>query len=290
MNERYFPYLFFLPSVVFLVAIVIYPMLFAFDTSFRDWLMTNPEAGKTFVGLENYKMIMHDPRFWSDLGNTLYYTVLSVSASFSVGLGLALLMNGIVRGRSILRIIFLIPMVMTPIVVGFGFRFMFNYELGVLNYLLSVLGLPRKAFLGDPSLALNSIILVDIWQWTPFMVLVLLAGLESLPKEPFEAARIDGAPEWQVFRHITLPLMKPVILVALLIRTMDAMRDFDKIYVMTAGGPGIASETLSLYDWKVGFSWWRMGYASALGLLLLFLVTVVGWSYVKLISFGEEKK
>jgi multiple sugar transport system permease protein len=172
-------------------------------------------------------------------------------------------------------------MIIAPMVIGATFRYLLNPDFGIINYILNIFGLPKYAFLGNSSLALNSLIVVDIWQWTPFMILVLLAGLESLPEEPYEAAKIDGANFWQELKYITIPLLKPIISIAVLIRTMDAFKAFDKIFMMTSGGPGSSTETLSYFVWKVGFQWFKMGEASAMGIFMLYFVVFLSWLYIR---------
>ncbi len=167
-------------------------------------------------------------------------------------------------------------MVMTPVITGLGFRFMYNFDYGIIPYLMNLSGLPKVEILGNPRYALNAIILTDIWQWTPFAMAVLLAGLESLPREILEVAKVDGASKLQTFRYVLLPLLRPYIGVVLLIRVMDSFRMFDKLFMMTRGGPGLATETLTLYTWTVGFAWFDMGKASAMGLFMLVSIIMIG--------------
>jgi len=287
LSKQYLPYLLLLPALVFLITILIYPTLYVVDISFFKWdLLTG--TPKTFIGLGNYQAMIQSSRFFGAFGRSLYFTVLSVGISFLIGFGLANLLHKGVRGKSLFTTILIVPMVVAPIIIGLAFKFMYNPDFGVINYFLNIFGIPSQPFLGDPNLALNAVILTDIWQWTPFMILVLLAGLESLPSEPFEAAKIDGASRWLVFRRITLPLMRPVILIAILIRSMDAFREFDKIFIMTGGGPGLSSETLSLLVWRSSFSWFHMGFAAAMGLFMLFVIMVISWVLIKFMG-GRER-
>ncbi|MBO8127533.1 MAG: sugar ABC transporter permease [Firmicutes bacterium] len=277
------------PSLIFMLLVVVFPLIYAVILSLQQYDLTNP-LGNQFVGIQNYVRMFTDVNFWASLGRSVYFTVASVSLSFVFGLAIALLLNRQdIIANNFFRSVYLIPIVIAPMVIGATFRYMLSYDYGIINYLLNLIGLPKVAFLGSSQWALNSIILVDVWQWTPFMILVLLAGLESLPKEPYEAARIDGANFWQELRYITLPLMKPVITIAVLIRTMDAFRAFDKVFMMTSGGPGSSSETLSYYVWKTGFQWFKMGEGSARGIFMLYFVVFISWLYLRTLGKGILK-
>ncbi|MGE5581609.1 MAG: carbohydrate ABC transporter permease [Bacillota bacterium] len=296
MNKsgKAFYYSFLAPCLIFLLVVAIFPLIFAVVLSLQQYDLTNL-ASNRFVGLNNYLSMLTDKNFWSSLGRSIYFTVLSVGISFILGFILALILNRKdIIGNNFFRSIYLIPMILAPMVIGATFRYMLNTDFGIINFLLSKVGLPKISFLGNSAWALNSIIIVDIWQWTPFMVLVLLAGLESLPNEPYEAAQIDGANFWQELKYITLPFLNPVITIAILIRTMDAFRDFDKIFMMTSGGPGSSSETLSYYVWKIGFQWFQMGQGSAWGIFMLYFVIFISWLYLKTLGKqilkGEENQ
>lgn len=293
-SEKAFYYSFLAPCLIFLLVVAIFPLIFAVVLSLQQYDLTNL-ASNRFVGLNNYLSMLTDKNFWSSLGRSIYFTVLSVGISFILGFILALILNRKdIIGNNFFRSIYLIPMILAPMVIGATFRYMLNTDFGIINFLLSKVGLPKISFLGNSAWALNSIIIVDIWQWTPFMVLVLLAGLESLPNEPYEAAQIDGANFWQELKYITLPFLNPVITIAILIRTMDAFRDFDKIFMMTSGGPGSSSETLSYYVWKIGFQWFQMGQGSAWGIFMLYFVIFISWLYLKTLGKqilkGEENQ
>lgn len=274
------PYLMFLPALVFLLIITLPPFLYGLAISFTNWPLTIPSEGQAFVGLSNYRDLLHNPDFFQIVKTTLIYTVSAVGLSFLIGFGIALLLNKPIRGRGLYQTLLLVPMVSTPVVIGLGFKYMYNSQYGIITYLLSLIGLPRVSFLGDPSLALAAVIAVEIWQWTPFVALVLLAGLESQPRQPLEAANVDGASRIQIFRYITLPQMKRVIMVVLLIRTMDALRSFDLIYMMTRGGPGNTTETLIMSAWRQGFSFFNMGIAAAIAMMMLYLVLVSSWTFM----------
>jgi multiple sugar transport system permease protein len=197
------------------------------------------------------------------------------------GLGLALLLNSDIRGRRIFVSFLLIPLVMPPIVISLSWKMMYDYGWGVVNYLLSLLGLEPVYWLSDPAIALYAIIFTDVWHLTPFVMLIFLAGLQSLPTEPYEAAQIDGASHWQVFRDVTLPLLRPTILVVLLLRTIDGSKVFDKVFVMTGGGPGTATETLITHIYRNAFRGLDLGYAAAMSFMMLIVLAVLGTIYIR---------
>lgn len=270
------------PALAVLVGLTAFPVIYVINLSLRRYSLTNPAAGQPFVGLENYASFLPDPGFHAALARTIVFTVGSVVLTFVLGLAVALLLHRRdIYGKGLARTVILIPVILTPLVVGATFRFILDYDNGPVNATSALLGLGRIPFLADPVWALASVILVDVWQWTPFAALVLLAGLDSLPKDPFEAAQIDGASRWEQLRHITIPLLRPVIAVVLLLRTMDAFREFDKIFIMTAGGPGTATETLPIFVWRAGFQNFNMGYAAAIGEVMIIIITVVSMLYVK---------
>lgn len=262
--------------VIFLLAVIIFPLLYAAVISLFSYRLTGPQTQMKLIGFGNYLKLFQETRFWESVGRTFYFVLLSVFFTLAIGLGIALLLNRSIKGRPLFFAILLIPMVMTPVITGLGFRFMYNFDYGIIPYLMNLVGLPKVEILGNPRYALNAIILTDVWQWTPFAMAVLLAGLESLSREILEVAKVDGASKLQIFRYITLPLLRPYIGVVLLIRIMDSFRMFDKLFMMTRGGPGLATETLTLYTWTVGFAWFDMGKASAMGLFMLVSIIMIG--------------
>jgi multiple sugar transport system permease protein len=277
------------PTLLILFAMLAFPTAYVFSISLRDYKLTDPTAGNPFVGLENYKTLLSDPEFFSALWRSVLFTVGSVALTFVVGMAIALLLNRRdIRGTGLTRTAILVPLILTQLIIGATYRFMLDRDNGIINEFLALVGLQRIPFLADPAWAMTSVILVDVWQWTPFAVLVLLAGLESLPVEPFEAARMDGASRWGEFWYITLPLLAPVIAVVLLIRTMDAFREFDKIFIMTGGGPGIATQTLPIFLYRSGFQDFDMGFSAATGVVMLIIVTVVSSFYVRRIHSAGE--
>ena len=276
-------YLIFLgPTLLILVVMLAFPTGYVLLVSLRDFQLTNPTAGNPFVGLENYRTLLSDAAFFAALWKSVLFTVASVALTFGLGMGIALLLNRPnLSGIGLTRTVILVPLILTPLVIGAMYRFMLERDNGIINEILALVGLERIPFLASPTWAMISVILVDAWQWTPFAVLVLLAGLESLPVAPFEAAQMDGASRWGEFWYITMPLLAPVIAVVLLIRTMDAFREFDKIFIMTGGGPGTATQTLPIFLYRAGFQDFNMGFSAATGVVMLIIVTIVSAFYVR---------
>ena len=276
-------YLIFLgPTLLILVVMLAFPTGYVLLISLRDFQLTNPTAGNPFVGLENYRTLLSDAAFFAALWKSVLFTVASVALTFGLGMGIALLLNRPnLSGIGLTRTVILVPLILTPLVIGAMYRFMLERDNGIINEILALVGLERIPFLASNTWAMISVILVDAWQWTPFAVLVLLAGLESLPVAPFEAARMDGASRWAEFWYITMPLLAPVIAVVLLIRTMDAFREFDKIFIMTGGGPGTATQTLPIFLYRAGFQDFNMGFSAATGVVMLIIVTIVSAFYVR---------
>jgi len=281
LSDKSLPFFLLLPSIIIIVSLVIYPTAFAYYVSLTKYDLTNPEQGMIFVGPENYIRIIQDTRFQNALIRSITFSSLSVILSFVMGLVTALVVNQEIKGGGFFKTIFLVPWVLAPVLIGYGFKLNLNYNIGVVNDILELLGIGRIAFFGYPDLSLITIILIDVWQWFPFMMLVILAGLEALPREPFEAAQIDGASAIQRFRYITFPLIRPIVLIVILIRVMDAFKEYDKIMVTTAGGPGYATETLSLLIAKVGFQQFNIGYASAMAIVTIIFIIFVSWVYMK---------
>jgi multiple sugar transport system permease protein len=288
-RSRRLIFYFLLPPLIVLFAITIYPFAFGVYNSFHNWVLYKPQLGKPFVGLEQYVRIFTDSNFWLALKNTLIYVSLSVSCSILLGFAQALVLSrNEIRGKGIVRSILIIPLVVTPVVVGFAFRFMYNADLGVLPWLLEEVGIRIPRILGDPSWALFAVILVDIWNQTPLAFLVLLAAIQSINPELYEVAAIDGSSYWQSLRHITVPLLRRAFLVVLLIRTIDAFKAFDILYVMTEGGPGRSTEILSLFGYRLAFVGWRMGTASAFALILFYIIVAISTLYIRLIRQEEN--
>jgi multiple sugar transport system permease protein len=269
------------PTIAVLFALSIYPLIYSVKVS----LLVESGTGPQF-SLGNFTRLIGDSFFRSALVHTLIYSFAALTIEFFLGLGLALLLNSALRGRNVFRALLLVPMMLPAVVVGVIWRLLLNPNYGPINSALRLLGVNTDVltWTASPKLAMLSVIVVDCWQWTPFMFLVLLAGLQAIPLEPYEAALIDGSTPWQTFRHITLPLLKPAILIALLLRTMDLLRVFDQIFIITEGGPGFATETLSLYIYRTAFRFFDFGYAAALSFVLLAITNVISLVYIRLLQ------
>jgi multiple sugar transport system permease protein len=260
---------------------MLYPLAYSLWISFTGYSLSKP-GQVPFVGLENYLWAIQNPGFGLSIWNTLVYTAGSVTLEFVLGLGFALLLNKEFPLQGIVRTILMLPLFLTPSIVALVFLFMYYPGEGVLPWLASHAGMPRAfPFLGDPRTAMLSLIVVDVWRTTPFMFLVLLAGLQSLPAEVLEAAAIDGASGWQTLRHITVPLLRPLILIAVTIRSMDAFREFDAIYLLTGGGPGQATEVISMLAYNTAFRYFDLGRASAVAYIILALVLGFSFFFVR---------
>ncbi len=269
------PYAMLLPAFLVLVTIVVYPLIFSLSMSLRDFSYTRPGSEKPFVGLSNFKSVLLDSEFLNSIKVNLLFCIGAVTLELLLGLGVALLFNRELPGFGVLRSLILIPMIITPVVVGLIWRWLLNPQLGLINYLLGCLGINAPAWLSDTRFALPSLILVDVWEWTPFVFLTIYASLQSLPEEPYEAALIDGASAWQTFRYITLPSIWPSMLVVSTIRFMDTIRVFDIIYITTMGGPGTATEVLSLYPYRQIFYFNSISKAAASSLLILIITIII---------------
>jgi multiple sugar transport system permease protein len=235
----------------------------------------DPFDKREFVGLTNYITVLTSSQFWNSLMVTLLFTSTAVALEVLLGFVVALLLSQGLRGERLFRIILIFPLVTTPVVVGLTWRALFNNQYGIINYYLGIMGLPTPNWLGDIVMGFPSVVLVDCWQWTPFTGLILLAGLQALPRAPYEAAMIDGASRLQIFRSITLPLLRPAIIVAIVFRGVDAFKTFDNIYVLTQGGPGSTTDVLSFLAYRTGFWFFRMGESAAIAILMLICSTIL---------------
>jgi len=271
--RRQIGYAFTAPALIVLLSFILYPLLFAFITSFSTYTFVHPQFDR-FVGLKNYTSSFSDKYFWNSLLVTVKFSVMVVPLEFCLGFTIALFLNREVKFKNIFYAILTIPLVMSPVAVGLIWRMFLHPELGIANYLLSLIKLAPVNWLGSFKIAFFTVIMVDIWHQVSFMILLLLSGLISLPKEPFEAATVDGATRIQQFMYITLPLLKPVIAVALLIRTIFAFRTYDLIYVMTRGGPGVSTDVFSYYIYRTTFMGLNLAEASALSYILLIIVMI----------------
>jgi multiple sugar transport system permease protein len=259
------------PLLVLMAAVVAYPLGYSVWLSLTNKTITDPEVG--FVGLDNYSALLSNGDYGVAMRNTLVFVVCAVAIELVLGLALALALQRQRWARDATRAFLLTPMFVTPIAVGLMFRFLLNQQLGPIPAALDSVGVTIDFF--GPSLALPTIIAIDVWQWTPFMVLLLLAGLESLPRQPFEAARVDGASWWLTFTRVTLPLLRPVIGIAILLRALDAFKIFEYVFATTRGGPGNATDTLQYLIYRTGFGFFRLGEAAAMGFVLVGVVLLL---------------
>lgn len=273
-----------LPATVTLLAITIFPLLYELRLAFMSWELAMGGAPK-FVGLENFiRILAHDGRFWASMRVTGILMILGVAIQLVLGTGIALLLNRLSRWRSPMVSLFLIPVMIAPVVSGFQFRMIYHNQFGPLNYLIEILTFGHSqgmAWIADPRIALYAVMVTDIWQWTPFLMLLVLAGLQSIPPGMYEAAEIDGASSWQSFWHITVPLVSSVVIVGVLIRVMDMFKLFDIIYLVTGGGPGNVTETISFYTYLQGFKFFSLGYTAAMAFLQLIVIIVISQIFLK---------
>ena len=263
------------PLVALLAAFTIYPLIYNIWLSFHEYAPFKRRL--VYVGWDNWTTLFADSRFWEALSVTFVYFSIALVIELVLGMTIALLLDSDAPGFALLRALLTLTLVIPPAITGMMFLLMEDSEFGVLTYALEALGIldSGSPILATPSTALAGVMLADIWQWSPFMVLIFLAGLRSLPSEPYEAAMLDGASAFQIFRRITLPLMSKVIAVAVLIRGIDLFRTFDYMFVMTSGGPGTATYTLSLYAWQQTFSFIKWGYGATISIVSLVLILII---------------
>lgn len=257
------------PAVAVLFLIIVLPIAFNLYLMFTKWTIGLGEP--RFIGWDNFVEIFGDERVWNGVKVMIYFSGASLALELFFGLMIALYFNRAFKGSEAVQAIYIIPFAATPVAVALIWRIMLNPEIGVINYLLTSIGLPPGLWVASPNSVVATLVMVDVWKWTPMITLIVLAGLAGVPDDPIEAARIDGANEWQVIRMVTIPMVMPVILTALILRLIDALKTFDIIYAMTGGGPGYASETLNILGFKYSFEYFRMG-QSAVILVALFLV------------------
>jgi multiple sugar transport system permease protein len=270
------------PAIIFLVAMSIFPLLYSLVTSFQEMDLAGRFPTR-FVGLKNYIQILHDGRFLNSLKVTFLYTTIAVGLEIVLGFILALLLWHEFRGSRVIISLMTLPIMLTPVVSAMMWRMLFHADFGVLNFILGKLFNTSQPiqWIAETRYALASIIIVDVWQWTPFAFLIFLSGLRALPKDCIEAAKIDGASGFLIVKSVILPLLERVVLVAVLIRTIDSIKVFDYIYVLTMGGPGSSTESLSLYTYLTGYRYLNMGYASSLSYVVLIIINVLSMLFIR---------
>ena len=278
---RGFGWLMIAPCLAMLAANGIFPLIYAVTVAFQSYQVLIPVPHR-FIGIRNFEKIFSDPLFWSSLSVTVWFIAGVVLLQFPVGFGLAVLLQRLRRYQDLLATLLLVPTIISTSVAGFQWVQLFNYQFGPINYLLGLLHLPQPTWTANPALALPCLIFVDFWQWTPFMTLLLFAGLRSLPSSVIDAARVDGSTGWQIVWRIYLPLLRPVIGIAVILRILMAFKLFDIIYVLTAGGPGTVTENLAFFTYVQGFRYFNMGYAAALSILQLIAVAILAKLLIRL--------
>ena len=268
--RKYWPFV--VPAGLVVFAVIVFPWIFTLYMSLHEWKVG---GGVTFVGLDNYLRLPGDERFTLSVVRTLYFTFLSVVFPVGLGIAAAVCFHRNFPFRGLARTIFILPMMATPVAIALVWTMMFHPQAGVLNYLLTSIGLPPSMWTYDAATVIPTLVLVETWQWTPLVMLIVLGGLAALPTDPFEAARIDGASSWDMFRHLTVPLVWPHIIVATVIRTIDSLKAFDLIFVISGGGPGTSSETINLYLYQTAFAFYNMGYAAAMTVVFFIIILLI---------------
>lgn len=270
------PYVFLTPTALLFLFIFVFPIVFVVWVSLFRWNMLKPQAGMRFVGLGNFTDLLSDSMFWESFWVTVRFVVFSVPIGIVLGLALALLLNRAYRGKKWIQSLLLTPMMVAPVAVYLSWKFLLEPTFGIVNHVLRTLGLPTYGWFADVKTALASVVLVDIWTNVPFIFLVLYAALQSVPHDPVESAQVDGANRFQVFWHVTLPSIKPVLLVITIVRMMDAIRVFDNIFVLTRGGPANSTRTIQYMDYDLAFNAFDVGKGSALAIIIVVIILIVG--------------
>jgi len=284
VTDRGMLYLFLIPTFAFLLFLVVFPLIWSLYLSFCDY-SANTANSPVFVGVKNYSFLFQQEDVWERFVATGQFVLLAVIFEFILGFSIAMLLNREFFGKRILTTLFILPMMFSPVVVGKFFRFMLDTNWGIVNYILGALfGIPKIAWTTSYEYALYSLVITDVWIWTPFMILLSLAGLSSVPRYLYEAADVDRASGWFKFRYITLPYVAPILTLALLFRTMDAFRFFDVIYVLTEGGPGYSTQLVPYYIYKLAFSYWHTGRSCALAYVLLIIVIALSNIYINYLN------
>ncbi|WP_116043834.1 carbohydrate ABC transporter permease [Amycolatopsis palatopharyngis] len=268
-----------LPSIILFLVVLVFPTGYIINLMFQRYSLTDV-AGNRYIGIDNFARLAGDDRFWSAAWHSAVFSGVSMAVSIPAGVAIALLIRKRLWGTSAFRAILIVPMVLAPLVVGAVFRFMLDSN-GFVDWLFGLVGIDGLALLARPATSLATTAFVDAWQWTPFVAIVAAAAMETLPKDVTEAAQLDGVNAWQELWHFTLPQIRPLLALVALIRFMDSFREFDKIFIMTNGGPGSSSETLPIYLWRFAFQYYEMGYAAAIGFVMLVLISLISTFIVR---------
>jgi len=280
-----------LPAFIILVAVVLIPLLFSFYSSFTSYRLTRPDTIFNWIGTFNYEKALKSEVFWAAFGRTVLFLTIALNLEMLLGLGLALLVSRVTRGQRMLRTVMMFPMMFSPVLVGFQFKFIFNDNVGLVNNALQSLGLSNTAipWLVDEKLAMFSIIFAEVWMSTSVFAILILAGLYSIPQDPQEAAKVDGCTPWQNFRHITLPFIMPFIFIAMAIRSLDVARAYDIVQIMTNGGPARRTEILWTLIGRTGYNDAKMGYANAMGYISIFLAIIFTVYFFKKLNSARNE-
>jgi len=277
--------LFVIPTIVFLILINIFPLLYSLILSFADY---SAISGKSpdFIGIQNYREILNDPHIWKSLYITMKYVIISVCGQLVVGFGIALLLNRAIPFKGTITTLLMLPMMMSMAIVGLFWKLLYSPSWGIINYML---GLEKFVWISNPKMALLAIAITDIWMWSPFVMLLSLAGLSAIPQHLYEAAAIDRASRWFTFRRITLPLVTPLLMIAVIFRTMEAFKTFDLAFIMTGGGPGTATEMIAIKLYNMAFPQWQTGKSCALAYILLIMIIGISNIYIKYLNKAKER-
>lgn len=285
--DRHLQAIFVMPSIIFILLMIVAPLLYNFAMSFTDWQMSIVKA-PTFLGLANYVEVFKDERFQASVWRTVVFSGIAITLEAVLGIALAVLINRKFHGRRLVQALMLLPVVATPVALGMVWNLMLEPSIGIANVILNGLGLASRPFLATTTFeSLFWLILIDVWEWTPMVMLMVYGGLMTIPQDPYESALIDGATRWQTFTRITLPLASPTILVAVLMRLIDVVKTYDIIYATTQGGPSFATETINIYGYLNMFSYYRFGKAAAISVLFFIVVMAIGCGFLKVKSKVE---
>jgi multiple sugar transport system permease protein len=286
MRDRYLKWLLLAPTLLVVGAMAAFPLAYSLLLSFRKWKLARSSTPEEFIGFENYiNLLTDDPEFWESIYTTIIFVGADVFVTLLFALGVGLLLQKTSRLNALARVLLILPFVMSPALIGISFRFFLNPEYGVVQAVLSSIipWFATKVWLADSTLSMIAVVASDVWHWAPYMTLVMLGGLASIPRETQEAARVDGASSWAVFRDITLPQLKPVIGIVLLLKTVFALKAFDTIYTLSNGGPGTSTQTLAYFVFQTAFNYYDMGYAAASAYILTAVLMVLATLYLRLV-------
>ncbi len=286
-RQKLVPFVFLLPSLALFITVILYPICYVLWLSAQDWNLLKPHLGAQFVWFANYAELLKSKDFWSSILITLKFTFWSVLIEMLLGFALALFLNREYYCKKLVQTVLLAPIMMSQVASGITLKFILAPDFGYLNYFLKFFKIPGPNWLGDVRFALPSVIAIDVWLQTSFVFLVLYAGLQALPSEPEEAAAVDGASKWQIIRYVIIPLLKPVWLVILIIRIMDALRAFNTIYVMTQGGPGNSTKTIQMLDYQLSFTYFKVGSGASLAIIIVFLILAFGGILIKQLNTNQ---